>query len=123
MLRFLFSLVVGVAAVTVATSPRQVQAQGVHIGAGPVHVDVGYPHAPRYRRAAYGYGGYSAYSGYGGYGGYRAYYPPVRGGHSDWHDTTHYDYHPGGFQPHYNHYDYVPGHYDVHHSGHWDGHH
>lgn len=39
--------------------------------------------------------------------------PPV------WHDTTHLDYHPGGFVPHRNHFHYVPGHYDVHRSGHW----
>jgi hypothetical protein len=36
-----------------------------------------------------------------------------------WHDTTHYDYHPGGFVPHGNHYHYIPGHYDLHRSGHW----
>jgi hypothetical protein len=37
-----------------------------------------------------------------------------------WHDTTHYDYHPGQVVPHGNHLDYVPGHYDLHRSGHWD---
>ncbi len=36
-----------------------------------------------------------------------------------YHDTSHYDYHPGGFQRHGNHYHYVPGHYDFHRSGHW----
>jgi|SRR5690606_37000778 len=36
-----------------------------------------------------------------------------------WHDTSHYDYHPGGWQRHYDHYHYVPGHYDWHQTGHW----
>jgi hypothetical protein len=45
--------------------------------------------------------------------GYGISYGPV------WHDTTHVDYHPGGFVPHYDHFDYVPGHYHIHHTGHW----
>lgn len=36
-----------------------------------------------------------------------------------WHNTTHYDYHPGMIVPHGNHYDYIPGHYDLHRSGHY----
>lgn len=36
-----------------------------------------------------------------------------------WHDTTHLDYHPGGYVPHGNHFDYQPGHYDLHQTGHW----
>jgi hypothetical protein len=104
------------------------EAQGVHFGAGPVHVDAGYPHTSyygsSYMRSAAGYYG----RGWGGYGGYRTNYngnnyQPGWGGHSHWHDTTHHDYHPGGYVPHYNHYHYMPGHYDVHHSGHWDSHH
>lgn len=73
-----------------------------------------------------GYGGYGNYGGYGGYrGGYRScnqrpYYYGRR--HSYWHDTSHYDYHPGGFTRHRNHYHYQPGHYDYHQSGHWDHH-
>ena len=47
-------------------------------------------------------------------------YPRV---HSTWHDTSHYDYHPGEYVPHGNHYDYVPGHWDYHRTGHWDTHH
>ena len=43
--------------------------------------------------------------------------------HLDWHDTTHWDYHPGYVVPHGNHYDYVPGHYHLHRDGHWDLHH
>ncbi len=42
--------------------------------------------------------------------------------HSVWHDTSHYDYHPGGYVRHRNHYHYVPGHYDYHRTGHWDTH-
>ena len=65
------------------------------------------------------YGGYGSY--YGGHGGYGY------GGHSVWHDTSHYDYHPGGFVRHYDHYHYIPGHYHWHNDGHWDhyghGHH
>lgn len=66
-----------------------------------------------------GYGGYNGYQyGLGNYGyghnhGY-GYRPPV------WHDTSHYDYHPGGLVPHGNHYHYIPGHYDYHRTGHWD---
>ena len=69
----------------------------------------------------HGYGhhhyGYSSpwYGGYGGYGyGYsRPYYGGV------YHDTSHFDYHPGYSVWHGNHYDYVPGHSHWHNSGHW----
>jgi len=37
-----------------------------------------------------------------------------------WHDTSHYDYQPGGYYRHRNHYRYVPGHYDFHREGHYD---
>jgi hypothetical protein len=66
---------------------------------------------------AYGYGGYGRGYG-GGYGGGYG-YPSVQ----RWHDTSHFDYHPGGFARHYNHYHYVPGHYDFHRSGHVDTYH
>ena len=36
-----------------------------------------------------------------------------------YHDTSHYDYHPGHYVRHRGHYDYVPGHYDYHRTGHW----
>jgi len=39
--------------------------------------------------------------------------PPV------YHDTSHWDYHPGGLRRHGNHYHYVPGHYHWHQDGHW----
>jgi hypothetical protein len=55
----------------------------------------------------------SAHGGGYGYGyGYHPHYPV-------WHNTSHYDYHPGYFTPHGNHYHYVPGHYDYHQTGHW----
>jgi hypothetical protein len=88
---------------------KNADAQGFHFGGGGVHIDVGYPH-----------GGYGCYSDAGYGGGWRGY--GLWGGHSHWHDTTHLDYHPGGFVRHRNHYHYVPGHYDVHHDGHWDHH-
>jgi hypothetical protein len=74
---------------------------GIHLGGRNVHLDIGQPH------------------------GYRSYYQHRVGNvghHYDWHNTSHYDYHPGGYQRHYNHYDYVPGHYDYHRTGHWDRH-
>jgi hypothetical protein len=36
-----------------------------------------------------------------------------------YHDTTHYDYIPGGYVRHHNHYDYVPGRTVLHPSGHY----
>ncbi len=84
-----------------------------------------------YNRGFYG-GGYggariSFYSGgrglpgvyYGRGGGHHGHHGH---GHSRWHDTSHYDFHPGGYQRHYDHYDYVPPHYDWHQDGHWDHH-
>ena len=47
---------------------------------------------------------------------YRSYRSPRR---SWYHDTSHYDYHPGRYVRHRDHYDYVPGHYDYHRTGHW----
>ena len=95
---------------------KPANAQGIHFRSGGIHVDFGRPH---YGHSYYGGHGHGWHGGYGHghwntYGGW--------GGHHDWHDTTHLDYHPGGYVPHYDHYDYVPGHYDVHHSGHWDYH-
>ncbi len=51
--------------------------------------------------------------------GFHGCYPRV---HSVWHDTSHYDYHPGEYVRHGNHYDYIPGHWDYHRTGHWDTH-
>lgn len=99
----------------VSSGGQQAQAQGVHLGVRGVHVDVGRPHSGNYgHRSHYRGGGYYP-GGYGaGWGGY--------GGHRDWHSTSHYDYHRGGYERHYNHFDYAPGHYDYHSQGHFDYH-
>lgn len=69
-------------------------------------------------------------SGYGnnyygnGYGYRNSYYNGGYGHgshlHRDYHDTSHYDYHPATIQRHGNHYHYQPGHYDYHQTGHYD---
>ncbi len=74
-------------------------------GFGRVNVPGGFYSAPPFQYGA-GYGGYNGYS----------YSPPV----TQWHDTSHYDYHPGYAIPHGDHVDVVPGHYDYHPSGHYD---
>ncbi|RIK87673.1 MAG: hypothetical protein DCC67_01760 [Planctomycetota bacterium] len=88
-----------------------------------------------------GHGGVSisvGYHGHGGHGGYPhrrfSYYPRYghayghgfgyggHWGHAHWHDTSHFDFHPGGYYRHRNHYHYVPDHFDWHEDGHWDHH-
>ena len=83
-----------------------------------------------------GYGFHGRHGGHGGHGGQynvapRSFYRGSWGGfgfsvrrqpHLHWHDTSHYDYHPGQYVPHGNHLDYVPGHYDFHQDGHYDVH-
>ncbi len=58
---------------------------------------------------------------YGGFGGVNVgvYRSPYYRRPSVWHDTSHLDYHRGGYVRHGNHLDYIPGHYDVHRTGHW----
>jgi hypothetical protein len=87
---------------------KEATAQGFHFGGGGLHVAVGYPYGGG------DYGGYGRYpqstywgGGWSGYGG------------NLWHDTTHFDYHRGGYERHYNHYDYRCGHFDVDSSGHF----
>ncbi len=119
---FMLSAVTLFALHVVGANGLEARGQGIHFGGGGVHVDVGNPH---------GYGGYG-HCGTGGYGNYYGntygYYPQTSyygggwGGHSQWHDTTHLDYHPGEYRRHRNHYHYSPGHYDVHEDGHWDHH-
>jgi hypothetical protein len=46
--------------------------------------------------------------------------PPV---HATWHDTSHYNYHPGEYVPHGNHLDYIRGDFALHRTGHWDTNH
>jgi hypothetical protein len=45
----------------------------------------------------------------------------VRSGWSNswYHQSGHWDYHPGGVVRHRNHFDYIPGHYDWHDTSHW----
>lgn len=90
---------------------NETKAQGIHFGAGPVHVDIGNPHGGWYRG---NYGGY-----HGHYDRHSTYHQGHWGGSHYWHDTSHWDYHPGSFVRHRNHYHYVPGHYDLHRDGHW----
>jgi hypothetical protein len=129
-------MIVCAAAFVAVGSAETAQAQDVHLGVGRLHVDVGHPHRAHYGASGYGRYGYvkpkpftwnthyrhfsEAYDH--GHGRYRSYYRPGVGSHHHWHDTTHYDYHPGGYVPHFNHYHYAPGHYDLHRSGHWDAH-
>jgi hypothetical protein len=80
---------------------------GFHFSGPGYHFDVGRPH---YRSAFYGdYCGHS----------YNSYYNNYFVGRS-WHDTSHFDYHPGGYVRHRNHYHYIPAHWDYHEDGHWD---
>ena len=80
-------------------------------------------------RISFGVGGRGSHYGHGhsnyGYNrvGYnRGYFNSCRPSYfsrSYYHDTSHYDYHPGEFVPHGDHYHYQPGHYDYHRTGHW----
>ena len=42
--------------------------------------------------------------------------------HMHWHDTSHFDYHPGYIIDHGSHNHVVPGHYHLHNTGHYDLH-
>ncbi len=106
--KYLISAVAVPAMVFVLASVQMAQAQGFHFGGGGVHVD-----------ASSYYGSYG--SGYGCYP-QTTYYGGGWGGHSDWHNTTHVDYHRGGYVPLYGYLHYSPGHFDSHSSGHWDRH-
>ncbi|MGD9856266.1 MAG: hypothetical protein AB7U20_15080 [Planctomycetaceae bacterium] len=100
-------------AITCAAVMGLMLAGSTAANAGGVHVQIG--GYGGFGRSGY-YGGHGIYSGqriYGGYGyGYRN---PVI-----WHDTSHFDYHPGQYVPHGNHFHYQPGHYDFHQTGHFD---
>ena len=72
----------------------QAQAVGFHFRGGGVHVDVGHVQ-------------------------HRNYY----GGRHFYHNTSHYDYHPGRYVRHRSHYDYHrTGYYDYYRGNHY-GHH
>ena len=85
---------------------------GLHVSGPGYHFDIGRAHGRN--RGHYGRPYRSHYSSWRG-----------RDRHRDhsWHDTSHWDYHPGEFVPHYDQYHYVPGHYDWHEDGHWHHHH
>ena len=83
---------------------------GIHVGHNSLHYGHGSSHVVRY-------------SGLHN----RLYYAPgafgnVHGNHFDWHDTSHFDYHPGHYIFNGYSYQYVPGHWDFHNDGHWDFH-
>ena len=112
MKRSLLFTVALVAMVTLGFNPPTANAQGAYFQAG----GLGQSHLGFY-------GGYASYypAQWGGNYGGRSYCNGSHwGGAHRWHDTSHYDYHPADYVPHYNHYHYVPAHYDVHHTGHWD---
>ena len=86
-------------------TPAKASDFGLHFSGRGYHVDLG----RTAHRRAHGTGGYD--------------WPGYHGGHYDWHDTSHFDYHPAESVRHGNHYHYFPGHYDFHETGHWDHHH
>jgi hypothetical protein len=87
------------------------------------NVEAGHKHR-RGIRFSVNFGGHSNHGHHNNHNNYR--WGSNRGhgyNHSTWHNTSHYDYHPGQFTRHNNHYHYTPGHYDYHRTGHWDTHH
>ena len=110
----LLAIAVIAASAMLVSGGEEARAQGIHIGGRGVHIDVGRPHGRRYGGHSFYHSGYGHRGGWSGWGGHRSHY--------DWHDTSHYDFHPGGFERHRNHYHYVPPHYDYHRDGHWDRH-
>ncbi len=68
--------------------------------------------------ANHGYygGGQGCHQNYGSYNfGNQGYVQPQ----AQWHNTSHYDYHPTTIVPHGNHFHVQPGHYDFHQTGHY----
>ncbi len=78
-------------------------------------------HRWRNRGWSVGYGSYGSHGSFGhrSHGHHNYCQPRVQ---RTWHDTSHYDYHPGQYVRHGNHFHYQPGHYDLHRTGHWDTH-
>jgi hypothetical protein len=99
------AMIAGLAWAGLSRNEAQAGDFSFHISGPGYHVDFGRPH---YGRRYVGHHG-SRYLGW-------------KGGHS-WHDTSHWDYHPGEWVRHGHHYHYIPGHYDFHVDGHWDHHH
>lgn len=111
----------GILAVIVGLSVSAAAAQAQY-GFGAGHYGHHGSHGVRHTAPHHGYYG----SGFGlrtsYYGGLPGVYYGGNRHHHHWHDTSHYDFHPGGFRRHYDHFDYVPSHYDWHDEGHWDHH-
>lgn len=107
---------------------QEATAGGIHLNTGGLHLDIGNPHrgigyANFGRRTSYR--SLHAINGWGRswHVGQRAkYHPQRRHVTRRWHDTTHFDYIPGGYVPHGDHYDYIPGRHVLHVDGHWDYH-
>jgi hypothetical protein len=93
------------AAIVVAAATLGFAANAQAQWGGHGHFHGGHGHIHSYHGHGHGW--------HGGYGVYRPYYGPT------WHDTTHFDYHPGYHWRHGNHFHYEPGHYHLHRSGHW----
>src|SRR5688500_115038 len=72
--------------------------RGFHVDIGDRHGHHGHHRGHRSHRSFHRGHGHHGYHGWGG------------GGHV-WHDTSHWDYHPGELVPHYDHYHYIPSHY------------
>ena len=87
----------GLASVT--TRPAKAGGFGLHFAGPGYHFDIGPAHH------------YNTFYGGDCWG---------LGSSHQWHNTSHYDYHPGEWIPYGNDFDYQPGHYDFHRSGHWD---
>ena len=111
--------VIGICAALLVTGIGIFSAETASAGWGPGN---GY-RANSYGNSAYGHQNYGnqtrrgyAQSGYSNWGG------GYGGGHSDYHNTTHFNYQPPTINRHGNHFDSNPGHYDLHRSGHYDRH-
>jgi hypothetical protein len=108
-------LMLGAVAVSALTltgfsaAPASARDFAVHVSGRGYHFDIGRSHG--HYRHSYGDRHRSSHGWHGR--GHR---------HRDhvWHDTSHFDYYPGGYVRHYDHYDYVPGHWRFHRDGHWD---
>jgi len=65
-----------------------------------------------------GFGNPSFHGGHGFHGGLSGPIVPIH--KHRWHDTSHFDYHPGRWVWNGFRWVYVPGHYDFHRTGHFD---
>ncbi|MFT5304165.1 MAG: hypothetical protein ACI87E_004208 [Mariniblastus sp.] len=104
-----------VAALFVMSQDASAQSCGYGGGYGGIGISAGYGNgiSVGINRISFNQGNY----GYSRNIGYSTYRPTFR--QSSYHNTGHYDYHPGSYVRHGNHYDYQRGHYDYHNTGHW----